>query len=750
MLQSLAGNLQLEPENGSQRIWQFLHQYLSQLGSNGILGYKIPSLGNEQEWVPSIIFRSKEHGIILIEIAKDKLESVNDSDYWFYKTGHTHTRNKDNVLDTFKGEVENRLRKSNQLYDRKNKMFLVEIKTILILPFNDKVDEKSLLTELYPDWLCDKVLYSDNYEDELKSLLGEKDLNYGEDQLSMIDALLEGTESFISKNDFIPNDPKTKNDFIKESLNETFRLDQTQRSLAMQIPSGPQRIRGLAGTGKTVILCMKTALVHKDHKDFKVLFLFNTQSMYGQIRDKITKYYLNEKKSIPDWNNVHILHAWGGRSREGLYYRLCNELNIKPKTLLDIPRGFDGTEVIYKDILKYKDQLKQEYDMVLIDEAQDFPQEVFETLFYITKGDPGKKKIIWAYDEFQTLKDIKIKQPEQLFGRDNDGNPNMPNNILDGQYLGGIKKDFVLPNSYRNPRLTLMVAHGIGMGLYSEKDIIPMEDRESWIARGYTVIEPAQKNNFSANDQVVVEREDTYSKNILERLLSEKGNHNDTLIQFHDADNLISELTYVSSEIKKLITEDGVPPEEIIVITLRTSTSKKDLEMLRSLLNQNGISAITPGYVESSNMFKEPGSVTLVTPFRAKGNEANIVFVINSQQVIANATYVARGSFFVSVTRSRGWCYISGNGDFIDKLGLEINKIISDYPKFKFSFPNPESLQRRLNLINNSDKAEKVDEQIDLLFSDEVSKSVLMERLLKDEAFKKVYNEYQAKNSNDV
>jgi superfamily I DNA and RNA helicase len=51
------------------------------------------------------------------------------------------------------------------------------------------------------------------------------------------------------------NKPKVKaletmNDYIHKSLEYTFKLDETQRQIAKQIPSGPQRIRGLAGTGK--------------------------------------------------------------------------------------------------------------------------------------------------------------------------------------------------------------------------------------------------------------------------------------------------------------------------------------------------------------------------------------------------------------------------------------------------------------------------------------------------------------------
>ena len=74
-------------------------------------------------------------------------------------------------------------------------------------------------------------------------------------------------------------------------MGNTFTLDEEQRKVSMQIPSGPQRIRGLAGTGKTVILALKAALTHKEDDKLRILSVFNTQSMYNQIQDLITKYY---------------------------------------------------------------------------------------------------------------------------------------------------------------------------------------------------------------------------------------------------------------------------------------------------------------------------------------------------------------------------------------------------------------------------------------------------------------------------
>ena len=123
---------------------------------------------------------------------------------------------------------------------------------------------------------------------------------------------------------------------------------------------------------------------------------------------------------------------------------------------MNVRHSGDPLDAIFSDLLKKsKNSISPIYDMVLIDEAQDFPSSFFETIYYLTKTseESTQKRIIWAYDEFQSLTDIKIKEPEELFGKTSDGLPNVHNTILEGEYKGNIKKDFVLPNSYRNPRI---------------------------------------------------------------------------------------------------------------------------------------------------------------------------------------------------------------------------------------------------------------------------------------------------------
>jgi len=731
-MQKLAGNIEIENNHVYIEWWNKILDYLK-TDDEAIIGYKIPKLGTENNNMPTFFIRSKKFGIIVIEVVSHKILKIED-DFWQTSNGE-EIYSRDIILDDFVNEIKNRFSKNKELYNRKNNEFNVKITPILIFDFNN-------INEIDKDLLNinqELIFTKDNSEEIQKIFLSEKEL-INDLQFNILNSILDGTNPF-NKREHKKNitEFKTINDYIQKSLEETFNLDSIQRSIAMQIPNGPQRIRGLAGTGKTVILCMKAALTHKENKDFKILFLFNTQSMYNQIIKYITDYYVNEAKTVPNWDNIDIFHAWGGRSKKGLYSHLCELQGIIPKIYNDAKNLNDSLGYVYQDLLNIKSKLEPIYDMVLIDEAQDFTPAVFETIFYITKP---PKRIIWAYDEFQSLKELNVKEPEELFGKNEKKIPNISSKDLEGSYLGDIKKDYILPNSYRNPRLNLMIAHGIGLGLYTKSACVPMKEILDWTARGYSIIQP-DKPKFETGDKIIIERPEVNSKNILENLRKQQNEDEKKLVTYNHKNSIKEELDFVVLNIERIIKEQNVEPEEIIIITLDTKNSEKELQYIRQGLVTKNIASCTPGFIETADSFKEKGRVTLTTAFKAKGNEANVVFVINAQKAFSDSTYNVRNALFVSITRSRGWCIISGNGENSKKLEKEFNAIKNDYPRFIFPFPDEEAIKRRL-LIIKSDKnnLEKGERDIDNILKDETLRALFIEKVKQNEQHKKEFGIY--------
>lgn len=674
---------------------------------NGYYGYKLTTLGRDSDdETPTFILLTKEYGITLIDVLEDKITAANydtDLDIWELSDGGKLV-SRDYFLDVFTDEINSRLKNEPSFYSRKKRQVTVPTQSVLIFPLNSEEELNQIIDQddLFSTAISNSQLRQDfiDYRSSLESF----DCN--DDVFDKIVSLIEGTYVFENKYK-IKEDKElvTVSDFIEESLHRTFKQDEAQRIISMQIPDGPQRIRGLAGTGKTIVLSLKAAITHKRMKDHKILYLFNTQSLYGIITQHISKYFVAEAKKAPDFENkLNIFHAWGGRSKQGLYSTLCSQLGISPKTYGEVKGHTDPLEYIFRDLLdKAGHLLEPMYDMVLIDEAQDFPPAIFETVYKITK-DP--KRIVWAYDDFQSLRHMKIKEPETLFGLNNEtGLPNITQESLTGQYLGGIDKDFVLPNCYRTPRPVLMTAHAVAMGLYNKDKIMqPFDNKADWNAIGYSLVSP-DKDVLVEGDAVELTRPEENSKNKLESLICANDYKATDLVNCVKQKTIGEELEYVSFKIHELITKQNVPPEEIIVVNLNNRTgAKEQLAELRIKLNQRNIRCVSPGFVESADIFRVPGSVTLATPFRAKGNESNIVFVFNSQKVVQDSSLRARNAFFASLTRSRGWCYITGHSDSMDALTHEIEQIKSDFPSFKFVRPSDDKIAYVRQLIHTSSK----------------------------------------------
>lgn len=74
---------------------------------------------------------------------------------------------------------------------------------------------------------------------------------------------------------------------------------------------GVQRIRGLAGSGKTIVLALKAAYLHTRYPDWRIAVTFNTRSLKAQFRRLITRFCIERSGEEPDWTKIRIINAWG-------------------------------------------------------------------------------------------------------------------------------------------------------------------------------------------------------------------------------------------------------------------------------------------------------------------------------------------------------------------------------------------------------------------------------------------------------
>jgi superfamily I DNA and RNA helicase len=103
-------------------------------------------------------------------------------------------------------------------------------------------------------------------------------------------------------------------------------------------------------------------------------------------------------------------------------------------------------------------------------------------------------------------------------------------------------------------------------------------------------------------------------------------------------------------------------------------------------LELNELKPQWPNY-EPDRFWKE-GGVTVSRVPRAKGNEADMVYVVGFDHVARNEADVSlRNQLFVALTRARGWVSLSGVGSY--PMYEEMRRVIESEDTFTFTYKRP-------------------------------------------------------------
>ena len=519
-------------------------------------------------------------------------------------------------------------------------------------------------------------------------------------------AILEGTKALAEKTNRIYNEEyEDSKAFILEKLEAEIKtFDFQQRASAISIIEGPQRIRGLAGSGKTVVLAMKAAHIHMTEPNAIILFTFYTKSLYDHVKNLITLFYRHFKKIDPNWTKLQIKHAWGGKGVDGVYYSACVNNGVPPTSFKEAQRfnyqkPFD---YICEELVK-ANIVRPLYDYVLIDEAQDIPVYFFRLVYQLTKGERDKKNIIWGYDELQNIFKVKSRTPRELFGSDEEDSDiiNLDRSIQNlPTYL---KNDIVLKKCYRNPLPILISAHALGFGIYNDENSPPvqmLESREHWEDLGYNVV----SGTFEVGTDVVIERPAHNSPLSISRYCGVEE-----ILQYYTAKNFEDEKEWIIQQIRLLL-ENGLQPEDILVIALDDKNARDYFKSITKMLLRENIfvnNVLLNPY--NSTYFKKEGTVTLSTIHRAKGNESSAVIVIGIDALyFSRNSRFSRNKIFTAFTRAKAFLRISGIGEGAEYFFHEIDEALKNSPQLKFKQPSRDEVEMLQRDI--SDRTKKIEE----------------------------------------
>ncbi len=651
----------------------------------GQLYFAFPVIGSlEGRHVIDAILITPKNGIIVFDLVESALH-----------IGDYHVRQ-----DESANKLESRLKLQQDLHEQRD--LLVPISTISFAP---AVNQLGLYAQSgYP------LVNSNNLFDHIEST---KWINSSHDiyfrTLSAIQNITTIRKPRVKR---IVTNPSSRGDILSQLEDSIATFDSKQIRAVLETLDGIQRIRGLAGSGKTVVLAAKAAYLHTLYPDWLIAVTFKTRSLKGHFRHLINR-FAYASGIEPDYNKLRILTSWGapgGGEREGIYHEICTEHNVTYYDFKTARQSFtkdDTFEAVCAEAFETINSFRPKYDAMLIDEAQDLPVDFLRLCYLFTKP---HKRYVYAYDELQNLTEDSLPPPQEfLQGLDSEDT------------VGGITsfdsndpgQDIILPTCYRNSKPILTTAHALGFGIYRkptqsrETGLIQMFDHPPlWTDIGYRI-----KDGSLADGQLVnLERTAENSPDFL-------ANHStvDDLIRFEVFDSEQQQADWLVQQVTHNLTHDELRPEDIMIINPDPRTTRQRTAIPRSLLYELKINTHLAGVDTKADVFipENSESVVFTGIHRAKGNEAAMVYIINAQDCYYSPFNLAniRNQLFTAITRSKAWVRILGVGSAMKHLTEEYQRLKQHNFELRFVYPTSE--QRKQLRIVHRDITEQDRQRID-------------------------------------
>ncbi len=570
----------------------------------------------------------------------------------------------------------------------------------------------------------DTIITIDDFRSKLKTSENE-DFNEGDFKL-----LIQSLQAITKLKNKLPRKithKESKGELLNELEKSISNLDHRQSQAIIETVDGVQRIRGLAGSGKTIVLALKVAYLHSKFPDWTIGVTYYTRSLRNQFIELITKFTIEHKSEEPDWSKVKILQAWGSSRDNGLYYEFCLHNNIEYLDYDNAKRIYGNKnlieEICEKAINEVKGNYTEIYDAILIDEAQDFTESFLKLCYNMLKPasnkNPSNKRLVYAYDELQKISDLNtLKNPKEIF----------PGIDFDNE---NYKQDIFLEYCYRNSSPLLVTAHALGFGIYRENNqlVTMFSDKELWKDVGYIV----DRGKLELGNEVVLKRDKESNLDYLSEKVSLEE-----LITFRDFNNTEDQKDYLVNEIIKNLNEDDLNFKDIIVIHPNAIMAKNELAPIRNELFKKKIASHLAGVNTSPDEFFIENSIAFTSIYRAKGNEAAMVYVVNAEYCYGGAELIKkRNILFTAITRSKGWVKVLGIGNEMQKLKNEFEKVKNENYRLRFKYPTIDEM-KKLNVLHRdlseSDKKNIIESKKELanLVKKISNKSIHIEDLPQD------------------
>ncbi len=704
-------------EQGELRVWDAVR---SAFRNRDCLGYwRFPVFASGVQREPDIMLIDRQLGLVVIEVKSLPLECIQTIEGYRWHVSNYYGKKHIEPYLQARYQVEALLEYADVEEGLKQRVAARAIVALPLVHSDDWLERGFANFPGSPPVICEDNLSPAS----LRATIGDADVVKGgkplsEDDFSLLLRLITGMQYARNKKKVPFQKPVVgRAEVLAKARDTIHQLDLQQERIAKQIPPGPQRIRGIAGSGKTVLLAQKAVSMHLKHPEWDIAVVFFTRSLYDLMEGLLKKwmhYFTRGEKSYDPEGKLKLLHTWGAKDRPGFYRHVCLEHNIRPLGRDDAPQSSPPQKYAYvlhklfETLGEKGREIQPTFDAILVDEGQDlvfderfkvdgkqpFYWLAYQSLRPVEQGQDSlfgdsdnttRRRLIWAYDEAQSLESLVAPTHRELFG-DAVSDVMLADSPI---YPGGINKNEVMRKCYRTPGQILVAAHSIGMGLFREGGMLSgLTTQEDWRSLGYEV----QGDFRRVGEMIHLERPPENSLNIVADLYGKP------VLTFQPFASRTDEIDVVAEQIKQDIMQEGLKASrELLVIALGEPwEASKIQETMARALQQRGIDYFVPA-TPKPNMLKADkdnrkpdkfwyeGAVTVSRIHQAKGNEADVVYVLGFDNIAKREADVnARNQVFVALTRTKGWAHLSGVGEH--PLFDEMKTVIKSKQAFSFVF----------------------------------------------------------------
>lgn len=380
--------------SGERKVYQLLeHTFKSE---NAIIWHEPKALNRYTDfiiWLP-------EHGLLVIEVkdwSKDRFETLNPDTF----TGRFYNKNDYKVVLVKNPESQVRKCMLNILNEfKKSSIFLQNsgpykgnIKfpiTSCVIYTELKQSDADLIGLSLPSI---STVHKTIFKDDLRlvaenKIFKQKLINAFKDVTFPFEKLSYAEEKFLRYMIF----PEIRvNEFTQDELftikpQEIKALDLSQESIAKNIGDGHRILKGVAGSGKTLVLACRAKYLKTIYPDYKILVVCYNNSLCNHLRQMFGDDF-NEK--------IEVLN----------FHSLVKSVTNTKLFILKNEKQAEYNSRVGNILIDHLEQNKIDqanlYDAILIDEGQDFAQEWIIGLSKLVKAETNN--ILFCYDPAQNI-----------------------------------------------------------------------------------------------------------------------------------------------------------------------------------------------------------------------------------------------------------------------------------------------------------------------------------------------------------